>query len=221
MTSHQENRRTTTMNAARPAPQLPPPPHPVAAARAVTEAAQETAKACARMLPPAAHGRAVSQIHSALRDIGIASYGLAGYQATDNPPNTAVSEFQRHTACGSRWLFSAHECLDSVLAAEGIPPSGDPDDPGAALCQAARRVILAWRHPQGSTADRDETVRQLIIATGFLSAAITALAAYAPRQLTLDLQTAGNHLAEATSALSAAAQPLDDPAHPQAAPDER
>ena len=124
---------------------------------------------------------------------------------------------------GSRWLLSAWQCLDGVLAAEGIPPSGDPDEPGAALCQAARDAILAWRQPQGTAADRDETVRRLVTATGFISAAILALAAYATRQMTMDLQTAGNHLAEATAALSAAVQlPQDDSAPGrQAVPDER
>jgi hypothetical protein len=211
------------MNTARPAPPLPPPPQPAAAAHGVTEAARAAASAWAHILPPAAHSRAVSQLHSVLRDLGIASRGLAAYQASDTPPGPQSDQFRRHVGSGSRWLLSAWECLDGVLAAEGIPPSGEPDEPGAALCQAARDAILAWRQPQGTTADRDETVRRLVIATGFISAAIASLATYAPRQATMDLQTAGTRLAEATAALSAAARlPRDNPAPGrQAVPDER
>ena len=211
------------MNTPRPAPPLPPPLQPAAAAKAVTEAAQAAASAWATTLPPAAHGRAVSQLHSILRDLGIATRGLATYQVTDIPPGPQSGEFSRHVGSGSRWLLSAWQCLDYFLAAEGIPPSGDPGEPGAALCQAARHAILAWRQPQGTAAERDETVRRLVTATGFISAAVLSLSLYATRQTTMDLQTAGHHLAEATAALSAAIQLPDDNPAPrrQAVPDER
>jgi hypothetical protein len=211
------------MNTTRPAPPLPPPPQPAAAAQAVAEAAQAAASAWAKTLPPAAHGRAVSQLHSILRDLGIASRGLAAYQVSDIPSESQSGEFSRHVDCGSRWLLSAWQCLDYFLAAEGIPPSGDPDEPGAALCQAARDAILAWRQPQGTAAERDETVRRLATATGFISAAVLSLAAYATRQTTMDLQTAAGHLAEATAALSAAIQLPQDSSAPgrPAVPGER
>ena len=211
------------MNTARPAPPLPPPPQPSAAAKAITEAAQAAASAWTQTLPPAAHGRAVSQLHSILRDLGIASRGLAAYQVSDIPSEPQSGEFRRHVDTGSRRLLSAWQCLDYFLAAEGIPPYGDPDEPGAALCKAARDAILAWRQPQGTAADRDETVRRLAAATGFIAAAVLSLATYATRQTTIDLLTASNHLAEATAALSAAIQlPEDNPAPGrQAASDER
>jgi len=211
------------MNTTRPAPPLPPPLQPAAAAQAVTEAAQAAASAWARTLPPAAHGRAISQLHSILRDLGIASRGLAAYQASDIPSGPQSGEFSRHVDCGSRWLLSAWQCLDYFLASEGIPPSGDPDEPGAALCKAARDAILAWRQPRGTAAERDETVRRLVTATGFISAAVLSLSMYATRQTTMDLQTAAGHLAEATAALFAALQlPEDNPAPGrQAVPDER
>ena len=44
-----------------------------------------------------------------------------------------------------------------MLAFEGLGPLPDPDEPGAALCRAARNVILAWRLPSGNTDDRDAT----------------------------------------------------------------
>ena len=212
------------MNSTRPAPPpLPQPPRPSAAAKAITEAAQAAASAWARTLPPAAHGRAISQLHSILRDLGIASRGLATYQASDIPSEPQHGEFSRHVDCGSRRLLSAWQCLDYFLAAEGIPPSSDPDEPGAALCHAARDAILAWRRPRGTAADRDETVRRLAAATGFISAAVLSLATYATRQTTMDLQAAAGHLAEATAALSAAIQlPEDNPAPGrQAVPGER
>ena len=66
--------------------------------------------------------------------------------------------FPRHVTASARWLLSACESLDGVLAAEGIRSLPDPDEPGAALCRTARTVILAWRQPSGTSADRDITV---------------------------------------------------------------
>ena len=175
-----------------------------------------------RTLPPAAHGRAVRQLHSILCDLGIASRGLAAYQVSDIPSGPQPGEFSRRVDRGSRRLLSAWQCLDYFFAAEGIPPSSDPDEPGAALCKAARDAILAWRQPQGTAADRDETVRRLAAATGFISAAVLSLASYAARQTTMDLQAAGSCLAEAIAALSAAIQLPQDNCGPgrQAVPDE-
>src|SRR5213592_4872573 len=110
------------------APPLPKPQHPAVAAKALAEAAYAAAHAWAQPLEPDRHNRATSQLYSTLRDLGIAARGLARYQTA-----------------GARWLLSACESLDGVLAAEGTGSLPDPDEPGAALCRTARTVILAWR----------------------------------------------------------------------------
>jgi hypothetical protein len=113
----------------------------------------------------------------------------------------------------ARWLLSACESLDGVLAAEGISLLPDPDEPGAVLCRAARNAILAWRQPSGASADRDITVKRFITATGFLSSATVGLATYAPRRRAIDLQVVGASLAEVIAYLTAAIQvPAEDAA---------
>ena len=98
-----------------------------------------------------------------------------------------------------------------MLAAEGLGPLPDPDEPGAALCQAARNAILAWRQPSGTAADRDTTIEQLITAIGFLASATLSLAAYAPRHRTIELHAVANSLAEVAACLTQAIQePADD-----------
>jgi hypothetical protein len=211
------------MTDARFAPPLPQPPRPAVAARSVAEAARAAADAWAPTLSPAVHSRAVSQLHSILRDLGIACQGLAAYRVSDITAGTRAEEFSIHVEAGARWLIGAWECLDSVLAAEGIPASGDPEEPGGMLCRAARNAILAWRQPTGTMADRDETVRQLIASICLIADAISALASYAPRQKTVDLQCADRHLMTAAAALAAAAvQPAEEaPTREGVVPDER
>jgi len=196
------------------APSLPQPPHPAAAARALAEAAQAAACAWGPPLEPAKHSRAVSQLYSTLRDLGIAARGLASYQTADAPPGLAAPDFPRHVAMSSRWLLGACDGLNGVLAAEGIGPAPDPDEPGAALCQAARNAILAWRRPSGTHADRDTTVARFITATRALSVATRRLAAYAPRRHAIGLQAVAASLTETTAHLMAAIQTsADDAAH--------
>jgi hypothetical protein len=198
------------MTSTRPAPPLPGPQRPAAAAREVCRTAQAAASAWAQPLGPGAHSRAVSQLYSATRDLGIATRGLAGYRTGNPQAGLGATQYQRHVSAGARWLLDANERLDGVLAAEGIAPSSDPDDPGAALCKAARHAILAWRQPAGTAADRDEAVRRLIAATGFLSAAVLGLATWAPRRLAISIQAAGASIAESTAHLTAAIQPPGD-----------
>ena len=211
------------------APPLPKPPHPAVAARAVADAAHVAAYIWARPLDPARHGRAVSQLYSVLRDLGIAARGLARYQITDVPADPVSPDFPRHVDASARWLLNTCESLDGVLAAEGMGSVPDPDEPGAVLCRAARNAILAWRQPSGTSTDRDITVRRFITATGFLSAATLSLAAYAPRRRAVDLQAVCAGLAEVTAYLTAAIQaPAEDaspghdtePAQPTAAGNE-
>jgi hypothetical protein len=191
------------MTSPQPAPPLPSPPQPAQAARALAEAALAAAGAWAQPLDSTRHGRAVSQLYSALRDLGIASRGLADWQAADIPPGTESAEFARHVTSGARWLLSAWISLEGVLASEGLGLLPDPDEPGAALCQAARTTIPAWRQPTGTGAERDATIRRLIIATGFLSTATLGLATWASRRA-VDLQSVGASLAEVTANLTAA-----------------
>ena len=61
------------------APPLPKPQHPAVAARAVADAAHIAAYIWARPLDPARHGRAISQLYSTLRDLGIADIESAVY----------------------------------------------------------------------------------------------------------------------------------------------
>ena len=142
-----------------PAPPLPKPQHPAVAAQALAEAAYAAAHAWAQPLEPDSHNRAISQLYSTLRDLGIATRGLARYQTAGASPDPAPRDFPRHVTASARWLLSACESLDGVLAAEGISPLPDPDEPGAALCRAARNAIVAWRQPSGTSGDRDTTVR--------------------------------------------------------------
>jgi len=100
------------------------------------------------------------------------------------------------------------------LAAEGTGPLPDPDEPGTALCRAARNAILAWRQPSGTSLDRDITVKRFITATGFLSAATLGLAAYAPRRRAMDLQAVCAGLAEVTAYLMTAIQTSAEDASP-------
>jgi hypothetical protein len=201
------------MTSTNPSPPLPQPQPPAAAAQTLADAAGAAARAWARPLPPDRHQRAVSQLHSALRDLGIAARGLAAWQAPGTPPGPAYPEFARHVTAGARRFLDAWNCLDGVLAFEGLGPLPDPDEPGTALCRAARNVIPAWRQPSGSSDYRDATVRAFIAATGLVSAATLGLATYAPRRTFIGLQSAVASLAEAIADLSAAIEePAADPA---------
>lgn len=197
----------TTRN---PAPPLPHPQPPAAAAGALSDAAQAAACAWARFMEPAEHGRAISQLYSTLRDLGIATQGLARYQTTGAPPGPATGEFPHHLTRSARWLFDANHRLDGVLAAEGPGGLTDDDEPGTALCHAARNAILAWRQPTGTAADRDTTVKLLITAVWFLAAGALSLAVYAPRHRAFELRAVANCLAEVTACLTLAIQAAAD-----------
>jgi hypothetical protein len=201
------------MTSTRSVPSLPQPQPPAAAAQALAGAAGAAALAWAQPLPPARHQRAVSQLYSTLRDLGIAARGLAAWQVLGRLEGPVPREFTRHVTSGSRWYLGACICLDGVLAFEGLGSLPDPDEPGAALCQAARNVILAWRDPTGSSDYRAATVRAFITATGLVSAGALGLSAYAPRRTFIAIQSVIASLAEVIAALSAAAgEPADGPA---------
>jgi hypothetical protein len=193
------------------APALPRPPHPATAARAVSEAARAAADAWARPMETAQFNRALSQLYSVLRDLGIATRGLTRYQITGKPADPAPRGFPRHAQAGAQQLLDTWQSLDGVLVAEGFGPVPDPDEPGAALCRAARTAITAWRQPAGTSTDRDITMERLVTALGFLTTAVRNLAAYPPRHRTIELLAAGTGLAEATACLRRAIQaPADD-----------
>ena len=196
------------------APPLPPPPHPAAAARAVSEAARAAADAWAQPMETAQFNRALSQLYSVLRDLGIATRGLARYETTGNPADPAPLGFPRHVQAGAQHLLDTWQSLDGVLVAEGFGPLPDPDEPGASLCQAARTAITAWRQPAGTSTDRDTTMERLIAALGFLGTAARNLAACAPRQRTIELLAVGVGLAEATVCIRKAVQAPADGAAP-------
>ena len=157
-------------------------------------------------MEPDAYSRAVSQLYSVLRDLGIAIRGLARYQITPSRPAPPDRGFAQHVTTSAAWLLGAWHSLDGVLAAEGLGPLRDLAGPGDVLCQAARDAITAWRQPSGTAADRDTTAGQLITAIVFLSEATLSLAGYAPRHRTIDLYAVSAGLAEARVALASAIQ---------------
>jgi len=189
------------MTSGRTAPPLPPPQPPALAARAVSEAARAAAEAWTQPMDPAESGRAASQLHSVLRDLGIATRGLARFQTTGRPADPAPLQFSRLVAAGAQRLLEAWESLDGVIPAEGLGAVPDPDEPGAVLCRAARNTITAWRQPAGTSTDRYTTMERLVTALGFLTTAARNLAAYAPRHRTIELLAVGTGLAEATARL--------------------
>jgi len=201
------------MTSTHPVPPLPQPQQPAAAAQALADAAGAAVRAWAQPMHPDRHQRAVSQLHSALRDLGIAARGLAAWQVLGTPAGPVPREFARHVTAGARRFLDAWNCLDGALAFEGLGPLPDPDEPGAALCRAARNLIPAWRQPSGTSDYRDATIRAFITATGLVSAGALGLATYAPRRTFIGLQAALASLAEAIADLSAAiGEPAADPA---------
>ena len=203
------------MTSGRTAPPLPPPQPPALAARAVSEAARAAAQAWTQPMDPAESGRAASQLHSVLRDLGIATSGLARFQTTGRPADPAPLQFSRLVAAGAQRLLEAWESLDGVIAAEGLAAVPDPDEPGAVLCRAARTTITAWRQPAGTSTDRYTTMERLVTALGFLTTAARNLAAYAPRQRTIELLAVGVGLAEAAVCIRRAVQAPSNGAAPR------
>jgi len=195
------------MTSRQPAPPLPQPQRPAAAALALSDAARAAAYAWAQFMESTGHGRAVSQLYSTLRDLGIATRGLASYQMADAPPD---AEFRWHVTRGARSLLDANSRLEGVLAAESLSSVPDDHEPGILLCRAARNAILAWRQPIGTAADRDATVKLLITAIWFLAVGALGLAVYAPRHRILELRAAANCLAEVTACLTLAIQKPED-----------
>ena len=86
------------MTSGRGAPPLPPPLPPADAARAISEAAQATASAWAQPMDPAAHSRALSQLHSILRDLGVATEA----SPASRPPGTRPTPLPRTSPSTSR-----------------------------------------------------------------------------------------------------------------------
>lgn len=195
---------------------LPPPQPPAGAARAITEAAQAATDAWALPMEPTEHSRALSQLHSVLRDLGIATRGLARFKTAGHPADPAPPGFSQLVAASAERLLAACQNLDGVLAAEGLLPVPDPDEPGAMLCQAARTAITAWRQPVGTSAERDATAGQLIAAIDLLAVAALDLAAYASRRRTIDLRAVTASLTDATGCLSKAIQPARRTRDPKA-----
>jgi hypothetical protein len=179
---------------------------PAAAAQALRDAASTVAAAWEQPMEPDAYSRAVSQLYSVLRDLGIAIRGLARYQILPAPPGPADRGFAQRAITSAAWLLGAWHSLDGVMAAEGLGPVPSPAGPGDMLCQAARNAITAWRQPSGTAADRDTATGQLLAAIIFLSEATLSLAGYAPRHRTIDLFAVGAGLAEARVALAGAIQ---------------
>jgi hypothetical protein len=180
---------------------------PVVAARAVSEAARAVADAWAPLLDLAGFSLALSQLRSILRDLGVATRGLARYQTAGNPADPAPPDFPQLLEASAQRLLDIEVSLDDVVVAEGLGPVPDPDEPGAVLCCAARSAITSWRQPTGTSIERNATVEQLIAAVEFLAAAALSLAEYAPRRRAIDLRASAASLSEVTACLSKSIPP--------------
>ena len=77
-------------------PAREPAAQPAAAAQALSDAARAVAAAWEQPMEPDAYSRAVSQMYSVLRDLGIAIRGLARYQITPAPPGPPDRGFAQH-----------------------------------------------------------------------------------------------------------------------------
>lgn len=192
------------MNTTRPLPILPQPQPPAAAGQGFADAAGAAAFAWARPVSPGRHQRAASQVYAVLLDLGIAARSLATWKVLGTAAGPVPQEFARHVNAAAFRFREARSRLDDVPAFDGPGPLPYPDEPGAALCRAARHLIPAWRQPAGSSDYRDATVRALITATGLLSAGVLALATWAPPRTAAGLHAALACLTEAVTELSAA-----------------
>jgi hypothetical protein len=168
-------------------------------------------------MEPEEHSRALGQLHSVLRDLGIATRGLVRYQTAGYPSDPAVPDFPRLLATSAELLLGASERLYGVLAAEGLRGLPDPEEPGAMLCQAARITITAWRQPAGTSAERDAAIEGLLTAVGYLGAATRNLMTWAPRQRTIDLRAVGASLTGVITCLSRAIAPPSAAERPDSA----
>lgn len=201
------------------APPLPQPQPPDNAAHALSHAAQAAASSWSKSMAPMQHNRAVRQLCSALRSTGLATWGLASYQTTDSTgPRPAVNGFTREVLTAARSMLYACECLEYALSAErpGLPDAGEP---GTVLCRAAWQTIRSWRHPKGTTADRDHITGQLTTATEALAQAAHNLSFQAHELCGERLSAARSHLSEAACYLTKARHtPSPDPCSPKSAP---
>ena len=121
---------------AEPSPAREPAARPAAAAQALRDAASAVAAAWEQPVEPDAYSRAVSQLYSVLRDLGIAIRGLARYQIIPVPPGPADRGFAQHVTTSAAWLLGAWHSLDGVLAPKGSARSPAPPHPGT--CCARR-----------------------------------------------------------------------------------
>jgi hypothetical protein len=195
------------MNCGSAAPPLPPPLPPAVAARAVSEAARAVAATWARPPDLAGFSRALSQLYSILRDLGIAARGLARFELAGYPADPAPPDFDQLIEASARQLLNTEVKLDDVVAVEGLGPVPDPREPGAVLCSAVRTTITAWRRPSGTSAERDATVEQLVATVEFLAAATMSLIDQAPRRRAIDLRAVATSLNEIAARLSKAVGP--------------
>ncbi len=186
-----------------PAPPLPEPPTPAETARALDRAADAAASAWAQPMDAAGHHRGVCQLYSVLRDLSIATRGLARYQITGEARPAALG-FRQQVRALSLALLEASDNLEGVLAAQGPDPLPDDRDPGAALCQATRQAIRSWRHPAGTRACREAVIEHLVAALGALIQAARSLADRAEPLRTSQLRAVCDHLGDAIFRLAGA-----------------
>jgi hypothetical protein len=155
-----------------------------------------------------AHNRAVWQLRSVLRDLDVATRGVARYRVTEGSPPADLGFRSRVTAV-SQLLFKASNDLGGVPTGKGTNSVPDDGDPGAVLCQAAREVIRAWRQPRGGRACRDAAIEQFAAALAALAQAARGLADRARPPLADHLRAVHECLGDAIFCLAGALEDDD------------
>ena len=204
------------MNSTHPVPPLPQPQPPAAAAQAFTDAAQAAARAWAQPLDSARHQRAVSQLDSVLRDLGIAARGLAAWQVSGVPSGPVPREFARHVTAAARWLLRRVRTASTACwPSRGSARCPIPTSP-APLCATPRATSS---RPGGSRRAPAPTAMPPSGASsprpGSCPPRRSALPPTRRAAHAIDLQAALSSLAEATADLSAAIPETADDTAPE------
>jgi hypothetical protein len=171
---------------------------PRQAARLVSGAAQDAARAWTQPVPAAAILHVTWDLHQTFGDLGISLWRLSRFQQTAEPdgqPGIGLHEPGSHIyRAGSATMNAGrvlrdHEVLQHVRhgIARGLPVGGDPRKGQSAITAAlelADAVAMSYRivgtAPSGTAMDRDAAVGAFLRVLDNLDAAVQNLAAHVP-----------------------------------------